>query len=103
MNALVLKVTWFVKSSMTRIRIDPTSYNCAQKERVNLMIATKVKPLRMGTDAKTGQQILLNRDWLQTHVQMVGPPGTGKTRLLLSLFKELAAEPSATVILMNPK
>jgi len=67
------------------------------------MLPIKRKPLLMGTDRTSGQAVSLKHDWLETHVQMVGPPGTGKTRLMLSIFKALAREPEATVILMNPK
>ncbi len=67
------------------------------------MLPIRRKPLLMGAEARTGMPILLNRDWLQTHMHLIGPPGSGKSRLLLWLFKTLAVQPDATVILMNPK
>lgn len=67
------------------------------------MLPIKHKPLLMGTERTSGQAVSLKHDWLQTHLQMVGPPGTGKTRLLLWLFMLLARLQNATVILMNPK
>ncbi len=39
----------------------------------------------------------------QTYFNLIGPPGEGKTRLLLWLFQCLCQLPRATVVLINPK
>src|ERR1700730_5257667 len=67
------------------------------------MLPIKRKPILIGWDVTTGNAVYLDRDRLQTHLHIIGPPGTGKTRLQLQLLKELAGDPNATIILMNPK
>ena len=62
------------------------------------MFPTKRRPIVIGTDAKTGETVYLNRDLLQTHVQIMGSTGTGKTRFTLHLNKEIARDPNATII-----
>ena len=59
--------------------------------------------LHLGTTPPSGGPTRLNLKWLETGVHMVGPTGTGKTRLLLHLFRQLVTLPRATVILLNPK
>ena len=61
------------------------------------------KPLFLGREVKTGEPISLRRKWFETHLHVLGPPGSGKTRLLLWIFEYLAQIPSATIILINPK
>ena len=61
------------------------------------------KPLFLGREVKTGEPISLGRKWFETHLHVLGPPGSGKTRLLLWIFEYLAQIPSATIILINPK
>jgi hypothetical protein len=52
----------------------------------------------------SNEKLYLNLDWLMRHnVHVMGPPGAGKTRLLLWLFQTLCRIPRSTVILMNPK
>lgn len=57
----------------------------------------------IGTNMDTGGLVRLRWDRLATHLHLMGPPGSGKTRLLLWIFQRLAREPQATVILGNPK
>jgi hypothetical protein len=59
--------------------------------------------LHLGTDAETGEPVYLGSKWLSTHLHLIGPPGVGKTRLLLWLFQLLARVPRATIIMVNPK
>jgi hypothetical protein len=58
--------------------------------------------LPLGVDCKN-KAVSLAPKWLDTHLHLIGPPGTGKTRLMLWIFQQLARAPRATVILMNPK
>jgi hypothetical protein len=58
--------------------------------------------LWLGRD-RTGPRAYLGPQWLKTHVHILGPTGSGKTRLLLHLFKQLVHVPRATVVLVNPK
>jgi hypothetical protein len=59
--------------------------------------------LFVGTANHTGQSVFLNPNILNTHVEMLGSTGTGKTRLLTWLFSQLARVPRAAVIAINPK
>jgi len=61
------------------------------------------KELYLGTDTETSERIRLSHRWLETHLHLIGPPGSGKSRLLLSLFQRLAGIPNATIVLLNPK
>jgi uncharacterized protein DUF87 len=63
----------------------------------------RFKTIDLGTDLQNGKQICLRRSWLETHFHVLGPPGSGKTRLLLWIFEHLARMPQATIVLINPK
>jgi hypothetical protein len=56
-----------------------------------------------GNELVTGKPVLVLREILNTHLRILGPPGMGKTRLLLWLFHTLCRDPVATVILFNFK
>src|SRR5229473_607047 len=58
----------------------------------------------IGTDTTTNEKLYLALNWLQQKsVHVMGPPGEGKTRLLLWLFQCLCLLRNACVILVNPK
>ncbi len=59
--------------------------------------------LPLGFDLESNQPLRLALNFLTTHLWAVGPPGSGKTRLLLWLFEQLCQIPNATVILINTK
>jgi hypothetical protein len=61
------------------------------------------KPIPLGANMDTGAAANLDAKWLETHVHIVGPPGSGKTRLMLGIFRRLAQDPRATIVLVNPK
>lgn len=61
------------------------------------------KTLILGTDLDDGALVRIMLDVLSTHVHVLGPPGSGKTRLLLWMFRALSADPDATIILFNVK
>jgi len=56
-----------------------------------------------GNELATAKPVLVLREILNTHLRILGPPGMGKTRLLLWLFLTLCKDPDATVILFNFK
>src|SRR5229473_1928623 len=66
-------------------------------------VEPRSKALYLGNEVKSGEPISLRRKWFETHLHVLGPPGSGKTRLLLWIFEYLAQIPSATIILINPK
>src|SRR5258708_31668582 len=66
------------------------------------MLHTK-RPLYIGKDTQTNEGVFLDRKWFETHLHLIGPPGSGKTRLLLWMFQELCRDPRATIVLINPK
>lgn len=68
-----------------------------------MMAARRSRPIWLGRDVDTAEDVYLSRQWLETHLHILGPPGSGKTRFLLWLYENLAREPGATVILLNPK
>jgi len=68
-----------------------------------LSLKTRPGPLLLGSDIDTGESVRILRELLATHFHVMGPPGTGKTRLLLWLFRALSADPGATVVLFNVK
>lgn len=59
--------------------------------------------LYLGTNTKDGSSVFLDPARLRTHVDINGPPGVGKTRLLLAMFQQLCRIPRATVVFVNPK
>ena len=59
--------------------------------------------LYLGTDIENGRSVSLLQEWFETHLHLIGPPGRGKTRLLLWIFKHLLRDPKATIVLVNPK
>jgi hypothetical protein len=64
----------------------------------------KGKSILIGHDAVTNQKLYLLLRWLNsTGAHIIGPPGEGKSRLLLWLFQSLCRIPRATVVLINPK
>jgi hypothetical protein len=68
-----------------------------------LTLRTRPRPLLLGNDLETGETVRIRRELLSTHFHVMGPPGTGKTRLLLRLFRSLCADPDASVVLFNVK
>jgi len=61
------------------------------------------RTIPLGTDRETGEKLRLSLDWLTTHLHIIGPTGTGKSRLLFHLFQQLVRVPQATIILIDPK
>jgi hypothetical protein len=58
----------------------------------------------IGTDISSKKKLYVNLKWLQEkHWHVIGPPGQGKTRLLLHLFQCLCRLPRSTVVLFNCK
>jgi hypothetical protein len=58
----------------------------------------------IGTDTETNEKMFLGLRWLEErNVQIVGPPGEGKSRLLLWLYQCLCSIRKGTIILINPK
>jgi hypothetical protein len=65
---------------------------------------TKNNSIFMGADTTTDEKIFLGLRWLdERNMHILGPPGEGKSRLLLWLFQSLCSMRNATVILVNPK
>ena len=58
--------------------------------------------IRLGERAGSAQQVFLGMDRLFTHVHAIGPPGSGKTRVLLNIWQQLT-DLDACVVLVNPK
>ena len=56
----------------------------------------------MGTDTRDGYACYLAAKWLRTHVHVLGPTGTGKSRLLLWLF-QLLCHTGRPIVLVDPK
>jgi len=61
------------------------------------------EPIPLGSNLETDAPVDLDAKWLETHLHLVGPPGSGKTRLMLGIFRRLARDPRATIVLVNPK
>src|SRR5437660_1394915 len=61
------------------------------------------QPLYLGHDVDDGLRVSLRQEWFETHLHLIGPPGRGKTRLLLWIFQHLCRDPNATIVLINPK
>lgn len=61
------------------------------------------RSLHLGRNTESGKSVFLGLDWFETHLHVLGPPGSGKTRLLLSIFQQLCRDPRATIVLLNPK
>jgi hypothetical protein len=59
--------------------------------------------LELGNAVDTRQRVRLGLPWLDSGVHILGPTGSGKTRLLLHLFAQLSTLPKSTVVLFNPK
>lgn len=66
-------------------------------------ITNKRVGLHMGTDVDVDREVRMSLDLFNTGVHVIGPPGSGKSRLLLWLFQRFCRVPNAMVILMNPK
>ena len=60
------------------------------------------QPLYLGHDVDDGLRVSLRQEWFETHLHLIGPPGRGKTRLLLWIFQHLCRDPNATIVLVNP-
>lgn len=58
--------------------------------------------LNLGTRAN-GQPLYVPLDALDRHLQVAGPTGTGKTRLLVRLFQELVGNTDACIVVLDPK
>src|SRR6266446_5588850 len=67
------------------------------------LIPRRAPTILFGNELATDQPVRVLRDILNTHLRILGPPGMGKTRLLLWLFLTLCKDPDATVILFNFK
>jgi hypothetical protein len=59
--------------------------------------------LYLGTNVKDGSALFLDLARLRTSLEILGPPGGGKTRLMLWIFQQLCRIPRATVVFVNPK
>ena len=66
-----------------------------------ITLRTKPKALTLGRDIATGETVKMLRELLATHLHVLGPPGSGKTRLVLSLFRQLYGDTQSTTILFN--
>lgn len=58
--------------------------------------------LHLGTQAN-GQPFRLPLAALDRHLQIAGPTGSGKTRLLVQLFQELVGNTDACIVVLDPK
>ncbi len=58
--------------------------------------------LHLGTHAN-GQPFRLPLSALDRHLQIAGPTGSGKTRLLVRLFQELVGNTDACIVVLDPK
>src|SRR6185295_7946234 len=63
----------------------------------------RTKGLYLGTNVENGLGVLLNAKLLDTHIHIMGPPGVGKSRLLLWIFQLLCRIPNAAVFGLSPK
>ncbi len=59
--------------------------------------------LHLGSAIDSNRRVDVSLEYLRTHLHIIGPPGSGKTRLLFWIFQLLCRPPEATVILLNPK
>src|SRR6267378_3486645 len=58
----------------------------------------------IGTDTATQKKLYLLLKWFnERNWHVLGPPGEGKTRLLLHLFQCLCLIPRSTVVVLNCK
>jgi len=79
-----------------------------QKERrlrqVRLPVKIEGPLLTLGTNIQTNCEVQLVQKLLEeNHVHIIGATRTGKTRLMRHIATDLAQDPNATIILMNPK
>lgn len=58
--------------------------------------------IKIGTD-EYGRPVYLPLERLFTHVHVLGPPGSGKTMLLLHIFQSLSTIKGATIFMMTAK
>lgn len=68
-----------------------------------MLFKYRPRPIHIGADIDDGEDVFLEPALLETHVHILGPPGVGKTRLLLGIAKQLFKRPDATTIIINPK
>ena len=61
------------------------------------------RQLRVGFDMESNEPLSIALDYLATHLHILGPPGSGKTRWLLWLFQQLARIPNASVFFFTSK
>lgn len=61
------------------------------------------RSIHLGRNTENGKSVFLGLDWFETHLHVLGPPGSGKTRLLLYIFQQLCRIQRATIVLLNPK
>ena len=59
--------------------------------------------LELGQSIDEPQRVHIDLSWLDTGLHILGPTGSGKTRLLLHLFAQLSSLPKSTVVLLSPK
>ncbi len=67
------------------------------------ILSSKKRWLDLGTEVRSERRVDFSLARLNTHMHIIGPPDSGKTRLLFSLFQQLVRSRDATVILFNVK
>lgn len=71
--------------------------------RVQTSLTRRKLWLPLGFEMQSNQRIDLLLDRLATHLHIVGPPGSGKTRILFWIFQQLCKIRDAAVVLFNVK
>ncbi len=65
--------------------------------------AVRRQGVHLGENVLTQRGVLLSTDWFESHVEVIGPTGFGKTRLVLWMFRQLLEIPDAAIIVLSPK
>jgi len=71
-------------------------------ERAQRRQQLKTRGLLLGENVESRRPAYLNLGWLQKHIHLIGPPGVGKTRLILSMFEQLI-DLGVAVVVINVK